>query len=940
MKKISFLLKGVSIFVFLLLVAVSSFAGEKIDYHKIYVDLSGSDTAAGTLEAPLATFQKAAERAGKLRRSGTPVSIILRGGRWYLPRGGVITEKNALSDAPLLITAFTGEEAVLIGGFPVIGWKKLSDSPELAADLSGRFSHDFLKTVARTGKEIFYAPLPREIESASLKKYREFYWNDSRMIWARWPNFEPRYPYSGGWAYVDGEPFNMYKEVENENMKIALMKEKKNWKKPDRGAIMIFPRHNWSSDLVDLVSIDFEKRLLTAQRNFRFAARPMDRYCVFGMPEELDDSGEWVIDFEKKIVLFIPPKKATVADLNENPPTLGSTSAVLTLEGAKNVTISGLTVTASLGQGVYLGNCSNCRVEKCKIHDLGFSTGCGVNIYNGENCRVSGCDIWKTGFRGVELTGGDIYKLKSCGHVAENNYVHHTGCLNKSGGSAFGVGGCGITVTRNTAHDIPRCPITFTGVRIVIEYNRLLFGNLESEDAGMIYCNGGGSWINGRGSVIRYNHLADSIGFGHKKGIYQFYMFTWGLYLDDTSADVKVYGNIVERCTVGDIHLHNARENEIYNNIFIDGGERQVIQLSGWTNDPNQRMMKRHIKDMTRNYQRAIKSPEWREMRDMKVPPLETFLPDGTSMRGNEFYNNICYYVNQPESRYVNYSNFNRAFNKFDRNIIFNGSKDLPKTPVSLQIEKVAADLSSKVPNINFSETGGKSLPKDWVWFMKTREDARAEVSAPGVFRLYAAYNPEKQHIQHAVFHSSGFKLEPGCSYRIRYQMRQKDADGETRLSIVTCRKGYWKNYGAENFSNNSSEFRSCESIFRIPRKGDADYDDRMTDCCFHLTFLSKTGWTEVKNIALEKVDIADSWRSWQLEGQDRHSVIADPMFVDLKKGDFRLKPESPALKLGFKQIPVEKIGVYEDPVRASWPVVEADGVRNHPEWLEIPPKK
>lgn len=913
MKKYSFRLTEMLFFSFLLFVSALLFAGEKTEFYEIYVDPVGNDNAAGSSNAPLATLQKAVQRAGDLRKSGTAVSIILRKGRWYLPNG-ILLNGNESIQTPLKITAAPDQEAVLIGGLPVTGWTK--------------------------GKNgVFQAPIPKEIANSPLKQYREFYFNDTRMIWSRWPNFDPRYPYSGGWAYVDGEPFNMYKDIENENQKTALMKEKKIWRNPDRGTIMIFPRHNWSSDMADLVSVDPEKRILTAKRNFRFAARPMDRYCIFGMPEELDSPGEWVIDFEKKLLLFLPPKKLTADDLNKNPPTLGTASAVLKLANEQQATVSGLTVTGSLGQGVLLQNCNGCRVERCKIHDVGFSTGCGVNINKGENCGVCGCDIWNTGFRAAEITGGDIYELKSCGHTAENNYVHHTGCLNKSGGSAFGVGGAGITITRNFAHDIPRCPVTVTGVRNIVEYNRLTYANLESEDAGMIYCNGGGTWINGRGSYVRYNHLSDSIGFGHKKGIYQFFMFTWGIYLDDTSADIKVYGNIVERCTKGDIHLHNARENEIYNNIFIDGGEPQ-IQLTGWTSNPNQRMMKRHIKDMTRNYERAVKNPEWRKMRDMTIPPLESFLPDGTSMRGNDIYNNIFYYVNQPKSSYVRYYNFNRTFNRFDRNVVYNGTNTDPLTGSTSAVEKVLKDLSAEVPNLDFAKTGKNSLPENWTWFMKTRPDAKAEISGPGVFRIYAAYNPDKQHIQHAVFHSGDFKLEPGGSYRIRYQMRQNNANGKTKLSVVACKKGLWKNFAAEEFQNNSSEFKKYETIFTVPRKDESDYDPRMTDFCFHLTFLSKTGWTEIKEIALEKILMATEWKCWQFEGQDVHSIVGDPLFVDLKKGDYRLKPDSPALKLGFKQIPTEKIGVYKDPRRASWPIIEADGVRNHPEWLEIPPTK
>ena len=48
----------------------------------------------------------------------------------------------------------------------------------------------------------------------------------------------------------------------------------------------------------------------------------------------------------------------------------------------------------------------------------------------------------------------------------------------------------------------------------------------------------------------------------------------------------------------------------------------------------------------------------------------------------------------------------------------------------------------------------------------------------------------------------------------------------------------------------------------------------------------------------------------WQAKGMDAHSLVADPQFVDAARYDFRLKPTSPALKLGIRSIDTSENGL------------------------------
>lgn len=56
--------------------------------------------------------------------------------------------------------------------------------------------------------------------------------------------------------------------------------------------------------------------------------------------------------------------------------------------------------------------------------------------------------------------------------------------------------------------------------------------------------------------------------------------------------------------------------------------------------------------------------------------------------------------------------------------------------------------------------------------------------------------------------------------------------------------------------------------------------------------------------------------RKFAAHGADAHSVSADPLFVNLGQGDFRVRPESPAFKIGFRNFDMTDFGVKSEKLK------------------------
>ncbi|MCH5372344.1 MAG: right-handed parallel beta-helix repeat-containing protein, partial [Planctomycetes bacterium] len=165
----------------------------------------------------------------------------------------------------------------------------------------------------------------------------------------------------------------------------------------------------------------------------------------------------------------------------------------------------------------------------------------------------------------------------------------------------------------------------------------------------------------------------------------------------------------------------------------------------------------------------------------------------------------------------------------------------------------------------------------------------------------------------------------------------------ENNLVYKTKTGSFHQHYGKENVVRNNLLICS-----ENPQIAATRVEDHLSFTFEHNIVYWKTGallggpWDRIRvkvdnncyfNAAGDPVTFAGmDLQAWRKLGYDQHSIIADPLFVDPENNDFRLQPDSPALKIGFKPFDYSEAGVYGDP---SW--IERASRATMPK-LELPP--
>ncbi len=274
-----------------LAVAVSASAGAG----EIWVAPDGSDAAAGTREAPLATVHAALRKGREWRRLKSPavadgVTIRLRGGEYPLHETIIVRPEDSGTPAsPTTITAAPGEQPVVTGGVKILDWRRLAEAPAR------------LPAVARG--QVWVAPLPTF--NGRTLEFRQLWVDGRKAVRARTPNGDAmeRLVTWDRAARVAGIPATLAVPEDLAGVEMTLLQA---WEI----AVLRLRSHRADGDVARVQFHEPESRI---QFEHPWPPPPMPGkdgknapFFLANALEFLDEPGEWFADARAGVVYYWP----------------------------------------------------------------------------------------------------------------------------------------------------------------------------------------------------------------------------------------------------------------------------------------------------------------------------------------------------------------------------------------------------------------------------------------------------------------------------------------------------------------------------------------------------------------------------------------------------------------------------------------------------------
>lgn len=388
---------------------------------------------------------------------------------------------------------------------------------------------------------------------------------------------------------------------------------------------------NWFTDIIPVVDVDFETRIITLKRPARYIiGAGGSRYYLMGVAGFLKEPGQFYYDDEQQSitvrphtpqieeqVIIAPLSPRVIGFVGESPDNPVRNIRLEGLEVCCSDTvneiggdpgISGDAVYPEEDGMIYLTNAESITVTGCHLHHAGMHAIFGENWT--QNCHFTNNYIHDVGFTAILLAGAwrGIHYVNHHNQIV-NNFIHDAGTVMGQGSGIQLVQSGHNRIAHNHVHTTSRYAISLKGphpqhivyqqidgvyvrehnkVHLshtrhnLIEYNDVWNANVDSQDSGVIE-----SWgVYGPDNRIQYNHIHDSL---------IPFSFGFGIYLDDMASYYTITHNILDTLQTVEtdgilwsVFYVKGIGNRFWNNIIAncvaaDG----VFEAMGFVNDPN-----------------------------------------------------------------------------------------------------------------------------------------------------------------------------------------------------------------------------------------------------------------------------------------------------------------------------------------------------------------
>ncbi len=613
-----------------------------VDAADYYVAPNGSDENDGSRERPFRTIGRARDAVRAMDKTGKTEIIVGIFPGDYRTTGLVFTaEDSGTAECPVRYCRCGAGDAVLNGGVTLhpADFRPVTDEAMLSRlNPDAREKVRCLELGAYGIAKADYGKLYTIGKFNTADKYdgdwlgdiySEVFFNDSRMVLARYPNVGEDYLYTEevvftgeglekngnltadpDWHNKRNHPSDIYRVSETLARRVA------SWKTLEDVWLFGWWKCDWADAASPIGSFDAAERTLSPKFVSWFGTKTGAPYYFYNVFEELDAPGEFYLDRENAMLYIYPAGDMDTAKIDMSL----STDSVVTIDGASHLSFEGLVVCNTRGDAVTVRGNDN-QIAHCTIKNVAGNGICAngyrnVFFYN---------EITRTGRGGIVLDGGDAETLTPAENRAENNLIHHWSEIYQTYQPAVYLCGVGNICAHNEMHHSPHEGISYIGNNHLIEYNILHDICLLTHDGAAIYSGRSWSWY---GNVVRYNCIYD-LGSTVKNGDELVTYTPDGIYFDDNLAGQTTYGNLIVNAPKFGFLLGSGRDLNVYNNIVI--GSRNGIHYDCRTRDGSLRggWFNHHFRDKKDGmYEDFLRSPWQTEAWQKAYPQMAKFSLD------------------------------------------------------------------------------------------------------------------------------------------------------------------------------------------------------------------------------------------------------------------------------------------------------------------------